>query len=83
MDSFEDLDGDSCLYILTLLQGKDLVALSMTCRWLRTACMHLIFGRSLLCVSGPHNITDSESFVPMSLRSYVQYATTCIPLRFA
>ncbi|KAH9835698.1 uncharacterized protein C8Q71DRAFT_836425 [Rhodofomes roseus] len=72
-----ELNDDVLGHILQWLPVRALLSLSMSCRWLREACMHLLFGRSSLLVYGPGQVERSEDFLPASLRPYVHSMVFC------
>ncbi|KAH9930631.1 uncharacterized protein B0H18DRAFT_930243 [Fomitopsis serialis] len=70
--SLGGLDEDVCHYVLRELSEKDLWSLLQTCRWLREACIPLLFRDCTLNVYGPWKVTQPARFLPMAFRPYVQ-----------
>ncbi|KAH9833023.1 uncharacterized protein C8Q71DRAFT_248574 [Rhodofomes roseus] len=70
--SLGGLDADVCHHILRELSEKDLWSILHTCRWLREACMPLLFRTVSHTIRGPWAFTMHERFLVASCKPYVQ-----------
>ena len=68
----DNLNEDVFGYILSQLTVRDMLAFSSTCRWIRQACMPLLFHHCYYIVYSPQQFMDPELFLSASLRPYIQ-----------